>query len=71
MLDNIMLGRHVHMRAGVVASLVYWGPARDEQLRIARALRKSSNFSNSRTSASSRPPHFLMDCASGWNWAVR
>ncbi len=31
-LDNILLGRHVHMRAGVFASLVYWGPARDEQV---------------------------------------
>src|ERR1700745_1214004 len=29
-LDNIMLGRHVHMRAGVFASLVYWGPAQRE-----------------------------------------
>jgi branched-chain amino acid transport system ATP-binding protein len=32
-LDNIMLGRHVHMRAGVLASLVYWGPAQREQVR--------------------------------------
>ena len=32
-LDNIMLGRHVHMRAGVFASLVYWGPAQREQMR--------------------------------------
>jgi branched-chain amino acid transport system ATP-binding protein len=32
-LDNIMLGRHVHMRAGVFASLVYWGPAQQEQVR--------------------------------------
>src|SRR5215469_475081 len=24
-LDNIMLGRHVHMRSGVLSSLVYWG----------------------------------------------
>jgi branched-chain amino acid transport system ATP-binding protein len=31
-LDNILLGRHVHMRAGVMASLVFWGPARDEQV---------------------------------------
>jgi branched-chain amino acid transport system ATP-binding protein len=31
-LDNIMLGRHVHMHAGVFASLVYWGPARHEQV---------------------------------------
>src|SRR5215475_5049281 len=32
-LDNIMLGRHVHMRAGVFTSLVYWGPARKELVR--------------------------------------
>src|SRR6202030_3991149 len=32
-LDNIMLGRHVHMRSGVFASLVYWGPAQREQVR--------------------------------------
>jgi branched-chain amino acid transport system ATP-binding protein len=31
-LDNILLGRHVHMRAGVLASLVFWGPARNEQV---------------------------------------
>jgi branched-chain amino acid transport system ATP-binding protein len=26
-LDNLMLGRHVHMRHGVVSSLAYWGTA--------------------------------------------
>ena len=31
-LDNLMLGRHVHMRAGVFASLLYWGPAEREQI---------------------------------------
>ncbi len=31
-LDNILLGRHVHMHAGVFASLLYWGPARREQV---------------------------------------
>jgi branched-chain amino acid transport system ATP-binding protein len=32
-LDNIMLGRHVHMRSGVLASIVYWGPAQAEEIR--------------------------------------
>jgi branched-chain amino acid transport system ATP-binding protein len=32
-LDNILLGRHVHMRTGVMASLVFWGPARNEEVR--------------------------------------
>ena len=31
-LDNIMLGRHVHMRSGAFASLLYWGPARREEV---------------------------------------
>jgi branched-chain amino acid transport system ATP-binding protein len=31
-LDNIMLGRHVHMRAGVFASLLYWGIAQGEEV---------------------------------------
>jgi branched-chain amino acid transport system ATP-binding protein len=32
-LDNILLGRHVHMRAGVFASLAYWGPAQREEVK--------------------------------------
>jgi branched-chain amino acid transport system ATP-binding protein len=32
-LDNIMLGRHVHMRSGVLSSLVYWGFAQREEVR--------------------------------------
>ena len=31
-LDNIMLGRHVRMRAGALASLLYWGPAQREEI---------------------------------------
>lgn len=32
-LDNLMLGRHVHMRAGLLASALYWlGPARKEEI---------------------------------------
>src|ERR1700750_434708 len=32
-LDNIMLGRHVHMRAGVLSSFIYWGLAQKEEER--------------------------------------
>jgi len=31
-LDNLMLGRHLHMRNGVLSSLAYWGPARREEV---------------------------------------
>ena len=32
-LDNLMLGRHLHMRAGVLAGALYWGRSRREQAR--------------------------------------
>ncbi len=31
-LDNVMLGRHVHMRAGVFSSVLYWGLAQREEI---------------------------------------
>jgi len=31
-LDNLMLGRHVHMHAGVMSSFVYWGLAQKEEV---------------------------------------
>jgi branched-chain amino acid transport system ATP-binding protein len=31
-LDNLMLGRHVHMRAGVLAAFAYWGRAQKEEV---------------------------------------
>ena len=31
-LDNLMLGRHVHMKAGVLSSFVYWGFAQKEEI---------------------------------------
>jgi branched-chain amino acid transport system ATP-binding protein len=31
-LDNLMLGRHVRMKAGVFSSLIYWGMAQKEEI---------------------------------------
>ncbi len=31
-LDNLMAARHIHMRAGFVQSLLYWGPAHREDV---------------------------------------
>ena len=31
-LDNLMLGRHVHMKSGVLKSFVYWGLAQREEI---------------------------------------
>ena len=43
-LDNLMLGRHVHMRAGVVASVVYWGLAQKEEVAHRRAVEDIIDF---------------------------
>jgi branched-chain amino acid transport system ATP-binding protein len=32
-LDNLMLGRHVHMRSGVLGCVLYWGLAQREEIR--------------------------------------
>jgi branched-chain amino acid transport system ATP-binding protein len=31
-LENLMLGRHVHMKSGVMASMLYWGAAQREEV---------------------------------------
>ncbi|MBV8494979.1 MAG: ATP-binding cassette domain-containing protein, partial [Alphaproteobacteria bacterium] len=31
-LDNIMLGRHVRMKSGVLSSFLYWGPTQREEV---------------------------------------
>jgi branched-chain amino acid transport system ATP-binding protein len=32
-LDNLMLGRHVHMKSGVLSAFAYWGLAQKEEVR--------------------------------------
>lgn len=43
-LDNLMLGRHVHMRAGALASLLYWGPAQREEVAHRRRVEDVIDF---------------------------
>ncbi|PJF43921.1 MAG: ABC transporter ATP-binding protein [Phototrophicales bacterium] len=32
-LDNLMLGRHVHMKKNILTAMLYWGPAEQEEIR--------------------------------------
>jgi len=32
-LDNLLIGRHVHQKTGTIAGGVYWGPGRKEEIR--------------------------------------
>ncbi|PYM81161.1 MAG: ABC transporter ATP-binding protein, partial [Candidatus Rokuibacteriota bacterium] len=43
-LDNLMLGRHVRMRSGVLASIVYWGLAQREEVRHRRRVEDVIDF---------------------------
>jgi branched-chain amino acid transport system ATP-binding protein len=35
-LENLLSGAHIHMRANLLSSMVYWGPAQQEQIRFRR-----------------------------------
>ena len=43
-LDNLMLGRHVRMRSGVLASIAYWGLAQREEVRHRRRVEDVIDF---------------------------
>ena len=43
-LDNLMLGRHVHMRAGVLSSFIYWGLAQKEEVAHRRRVEDIIDF---------------------------
>src|SRR4029453_18877069 len=43
-LDNLMLGRHVRMKSGVLASFVYWGLAQREEVAHRRRVEDIIDF---------------------------
>jgi branched-chain amino acid transport system ATP-binding protein len=43
-LDNLMAARHVHMRAGLLQCLFYWGPARREEIAHRRFVEEIIDF---------------------------
>src|SRR5437763_15501278 len=43
-LDNLMLGRHVRMKAGVLSSVVYWGMAQREDSAHRQVVEESIEF---------------------------
>ena len=43
-LDNLMLGRHVRMKSGVLASFVYWGMAQKEEVEHRRRVEDIIDF---------------------------
>ncbi len=42
--DNLMLGRHIHMKSGVFRSVLYWGPAQREEVEHRKAVEDMVSF---------------------------
>ncbi len=45
-LENLMLGRHVHMRGGVLSGGLYWGRQRDREVAERRRVERIIDFMN-------------------------
>ncbi len=43
-LDNLMAARHIHMKQGALASMLYWGPARREEVHHRRVVEEIIDF---------------------------
>ena len=43
-LDNLMAARHIHMRYGLLKSVLYWGPAHREEIEHRRAVEEIIRF---------------------------
>ena len=43
-LQNLLLGRHVHMKSGVLSSFLYWGPAQREEVQHRRRVEEIIDF---------------------------
>ena len=63
-LDNILLGRHRHMRAGVLAGSLFWGRRAARRRASAGAPRRSSSSSSSSAIARSPSPGCRSGCRS-------
>ena len=71
-LDNIMLGRHVQMRSGVLSSLIYWGLAQREEVAHRARGRGADRIPRARGSAQAADQRGSPTaCASGSNSAAR
>ena len=43
-LDNLMAARHIHMKQSALASMLYWGPARREEVRHRQVVEEIIDF---------------------------
>jgi branched-chain amino acid transport system ATP-binding protein len=67
-LDNLMLGRHVHMKSGVLASVLYWGFAQKEEVVHRRAVEDIIDFLKIQDLRRRPPARWPTGSRSVWSW---
>ena len=71
-LENIKLGGHGRMRAGVLAAMSYSRRARAEEMELRRESSGASSTSSSSTLSATAPwARCPTACRSGWRWRAR
>ena len=71
-LDNLMLGRHVRMKAGVLASVIYWGMAQKEDIAHRAGVEEIIEFLELAGSAQAADARRCPTaCASASSWGAR
>jgi ABC-type branched-subunit amino acid transport system ATPase component len=67
-LDNIKLGRHAHLRTGLLDALLWFGRARREEREVRADIEERViDFLRSTTSATGRWRRWPTVCGSAWN----
>ncbi len=73
-LDNLMLGRHVRMKAGVLASFIYWGFAQREEVAHRRRVEDIIDFLRiqdlRRRPTGSLMARFILDVNQEWSTTI-
>ena len=70
-LENLMLGRHVHMRHGVLASMAWFGPARRQEIEHRGLVEEVIDLLRCNRTGTSRSARSPTGCRSGSSWAGR
>jgi len=69
-LDNLLIGRHVHQKTGTIAGGVYWGAGGRKRSASGSGWRRSSTSSRSSPGASRSCTRSRMACRSAWSWGA-
>ncbi len=70
-LDNIMTGRNTQFRTGILAHALWWGPARNEEMRHRQKVEEVIDFLEIQSIRKRRWGACRTACKSAWSWLAR